>query len=36
MMMYVYLRSYEEAVRDFEEAAKSSGYAYIALEARNS
>jgi hypothetical protein len=33
MLMYVYLKSYEEAIKDFECAVKDAGYADIALMA---
>jgi len=33
MMMYVYLKSYEEAIKDFEAAIKDGGYADVALMA---
>ncbi|NYT01730.1 MAG: hypothetical protein GKC10_03090 [Methanosarcinales archaeon] len=33
MMMYVYLKSYEEAIEDFESAVKNCGFPDIALEA---
>ncbi len=31
MLMYVYLRAYKDAVRDFEHAVKDVGYADMAL-----
>ncbi len=31
MLMYVYLKAYQEAIRDFESAVKDAGYADIAL-----
>jgi hypothetical protein len=33
MLMYVYLRSYEEAIQDFETAIKDVGYPDMALTA---
>ncbi len=31
MLIYVYLRAYQEAIRDFEYAVKDAGYADMAL-----
>lgn len=31
MLMYVYLKAYQEAIRDFEHAVKDVGYADMAL-----
>lgn len=31
MLMYVYLRAYQEAIQDFESAIKDTGYADMAL-----
>ncbi len=31
MLMYVYLKAYKEAIRDFEYAVKDAGYADMAL-----
>lgn len=31
MLMYVYLRAYQEAIQDFENAIKETGYADMAL-----
>ena len=31
MLMYVYLRAYQEAIQDFENAMKDTGYADMAL-----
>ncbi len=33
LLLYVYLKSYEEAIDDFEEAVKNSGWADVALMA---
>lgn len=33
MLMYVYLRAYQEAIQDFENAMKDTGYADMALMA---
>ncbi|MFB3766024.1 MAG: hypothetical protein ACE14P_12365 [Methanotrichaceae archaeon] len=33
MLMYVYLRAYQEAIQDFETAVKDSGFADVALMA---
>jgi hypothetical protein len=32
-MMYVYIKSYEEAISDFETAVKDTGFADLAIEA---
>ena len=31
MLMYVYLRAYQEAIQDFEDALKDTGYADMAI-----